>query len=143
GTAMSLSRRDFASATVLGLAGLGRAPWVARRRDHDIVIRGGTVIDGSGAAAIRADVAITGDRIVAVAPVIAERGTREVDARDRVVAPGFIDIHSHADGSLEEDPRLESVVRQGITTAVVGADGGSRSDLAEFFARVDALGPGA
>lgn len=140
---MSLSRRDFASATVLGLAGLGRAPWVARRRDHDIVIRGGTVIDGSGAAAIRADVAITGDRIVAVAPVIAERGTREVDARDRVVAPGFIDIHSHADGSLEEDPRLESVVRQGITTAVVGADGGSRSDLAEFFARVDALGPGA
>ena len=90
------------------------------------MIRGGNVIDGTGAAATEMDVAIAGGRIVAVSRRIAETGRVEIDARGQAVAPGFIDIHSHADGSLFSDPRSESVIRQGVTTIVVGQDGGSR-----------------
>ena len=90
------------------------------------MIRGGNVIDGTGAAATEMDVAIAGGRIAAVARRIAEKGTVEIDARGQAVTPGFIDIHSHADGSLFADPRSESVIRQGVTTIVVGQDGGSR-----------------
>ena len=90
------------------------------------MIRGGNVIDGTGAPAVEADVAIAAGRITAIGKRIADKGTVEIDARGMAVAPGFIDIHSHADGSLFSDPRSESVIRQGVTTIVVGQDGGSR-----------------
>jgi N-acyl-D-amino-acid deacylase len=72
------------------------------------------------------DVAVQGGRIASVASRIAEKGAVEIDARGVAVAPGFIDIHSHGDGSLFSDPRSESVIRQGVTTMVVGQDGSSR-----------------
>jgi N-acyl-D-amino-acid deacylase len=84
------------------------------------------VIDGTGAPGTEMDVAIVGSQFVTVARRIAEKGNVEIDARGLAVAPGFIDIHSHADGSLFSDPRSESVIRQGVTTIVVGQDGGSR-----------------
>jgi N-acyl-D-amino-acid deacylase len=104
------------------------APSIAlpRRAAHDLVIRGGNVIDGTGTPAVEADVAITGSRFAAIGKRLADKGSVEIDARGMAVAPGFIDIHSHADGSLFSDPRSESVVRQGVTTIVVGQDGSSR-----------------
>jgi N-acyl-D-amino-acid deacylase len=72
-----------------------------------------------------ADVAISAGRVAEIAPRVVGQGEEELDARGLVVAPGFVDIHSHAEGNLADDPRLESVVRQGITTVVVGADGSS------------------
>ena len=84
------------------------------------------MIDGTGAAAVEMDVAVQGGRIAAVARRIADKGAVEIDARGVAVAPGFIDIHSHGDGSLFSDPRSESVIRQGVTTIVVGQDGSSR-----------------
>src|SRR5690606_41704858 len=57
--------------------------------------------------------------------------SEEIDARGLAVSPGFVDIHSHADGSLDDDPRAESAVRQGITTIVAGQDGGSRANGAD------------
>jgi N-acyl-D-amino-acid deacylase len=90
------------------------------------VIRNGNVIDGTGVAAAEMDVAVAGGRIAAVARRITEKGAVEIDARGIAVAPGFIDIHSHGDGSLFSDPRSESVIRQGVTTIVVGQDGSSR-----------------
>src|SRR5271167_459320 len=101
--------------------------FIIRRAPYDLVIRGGTVFDGTGAAGTEGDVAIAGGRIAAVARRIAQRGAEEIDARGMAVAPGFIDIHSHGDGSLNADPRAESLVRQGITTIVVGQDGSSRA----------------
>src|SRR3989338_689973 len=106
-------RRTFVAA--LGAAALGTvparellaAPWVRTRAAHDLVIRGGTMFDGTGAAGIEADVAIAGDRIAGIARRIADRGTEEIDARGLAVAPGFIDIHSHGDGNMDEDPRQE------------------------------------
>jgi N-acyl-D-amino-acid deacylase len=118
------------------------------RSGHDVIIRGGTVFDGTGADGREMDVAIAGDRIVALASNIRERGKEEIDARGLAVAPGFIDIHSHGDGNMRADPRVESVIRQGVTTMVVGADGSSRAtgsagkSFADLFRSIDALRPG-
>jgi len=86
----------------------------------DILIRGGTVIDGSGAPAKTADVAIVDDRVVDVAPKIVGSATRVIDATDRVVTPGFVDIHTHLDAQLAWDPIGSSSCYHGITSAVMG-----------------------
>jgi N-acyl-D-amino-acid deacylase len=146
------TRREF---LITGGLTLGAAPLVTAaagprrtgRAAHDLVIRGGTVYDGTGAAGRDADVAIAGGRIVQVAPRISERGTTEIDARGLAVAPGFVDIHSHGDSSLRADPRAESVVRQGITTIVAGADGSSGftgaegKSFSDWATGVNALAP--
>jgi N-acyl-D-amino-acid deacylase len=122
------TRRSFVATTTSSLLALAGAPrLLLRRAPYDLVIRGGTVFDGTGAAGVESDVAINAGKIAAISRRIAERGTDEIDARGMAVAPGFIDIHSHGDGSLDQDPRAESLIRQGITTIVVGQDGSSRA----------------
>ena len=88
---------------------------------HELVIRGGTIVDGGGEAARQGDVAIEGERIAAIigAPNTL-RGRRILDAAGRIVAPGFFDIHSHADYTLLVDGRAHSCVCQGITSVVTG-----------------------
>ncbi len=88
---------------------------------HHLVLRGGRVVDGTGAPARRADVGVDGDRIVAVGPSL--RGHRELDCGGLVVAPGFLDTHSHSDLHLFADPLLQMKLRQGVTTEVLGQDG--------------------
>ncbi|MFN0098122.1 MAG: twin-arginine translocation signal domain-containing protein, partial [Gemmatimonadaceae bacterium] len=151
-----MKRRSFLKQSAVGAIALTAAPALIGlgRRDHSLVLRGGTVIDGSGKPRFAADVAVDGDRIVRVVPRIRERGTREIDCRGLIVAPGFVDIHSHGDGSMFDDPMMESVVRQGVTTIVVGADGSSRAPSGDgegdgagtmraLFERINALPPGA
>ena len=87
---------------------------------HDVLIRGGQVLDGTGAAARLADVAVRDGRIVAIEPHHAGDARRVVDATGRTVAPGLIDIHAHSDFTLPVNPRAESKIRQGVTTEVVG-----------------------
>src|SRR5262249_20841795 len=86
---------------------------------HDLVIRGGTVVDGSGLARYRADVAGAGGRIARVGRV-RERGVEEIDARDAVVAPGFIDGHTHMDAQVAWDPLGTCSCWHGVTTVVMG-----------------------
>src|SRR5688500_14773057 len=119
------SRRDFVIRGAASAAAVLAHPalLLAQRARYDIVLRGGHVVDGSGRAGVDGDVAITDGRVVAVGRKLRDTGRFELDARGFVVAPGFVDIHSHGDGSLWDDPRAESVVRQGITTIVVGQDG--------------------
>ena len=101
-----------------------------------LLVQGGTVIDGTGGPARRADVRIQAGRIIAVGTLTPRPGETVVSARGKVVAPGFIDTHSHADGGLLEDTTAETQIRQGITTSIVGQDGGSHLPLAAWFADV-------
>ncbi|HEX9259616.1 MAG TPA: amidohydrolase family protein, partial [Acidimicrobiales bacterium] len=85
----------------------------------ELVIRGGTVVDGTGAAPVRADVAVEGDRIVAVGEVDAP-GARVIDAEGLLVTPGFVDIHTHFDGQATWDPVLAPSSWHGVTTIAMG-----------------------
>src|ERR1700674_92684 len=84
----------------------------------DLVIRGGTVIDGAGAAGVRADVAIDAGKITGIGAGLA--GDRELDATGHIVAPGFIDIHTHYDAQVFWDPQLTPSSHHGVTTVVAG-----------------------
>ncbi|ASR39246.1 N-acyl-D-amino-acid deacylase [Prauserella marina] len=86
--------------------------------EHEIVIRGGEIIDGSGAPRRSADIGITGDRITGIGKGL--RGAETVDAGGLVVAPGFIDLHSHADFTLEGSPHATTQLHQGVTTLLTG-----------------------
>jgi N-acyl-D-amino-acid deacylase len=109
----------------------------AQARRYDLVITGGTVIDGSGAPGTRADVAVAKGQIVAIGRIAAAEGTETIDARGLVVAPGFIDVHTHAD-EVWERPRAENFVRMGVTSIVAGNCGGSADDVAAALARFNA-----
>ncbi len=87
---------------------------------RDVVIKGGTVIDGSGGPAITADVAIDGGVITAVAPRLGQAGRRVIDADGAIVTPGFVDIHTHYDGQVTWDEALNPSASHGVTTVITG-----------------------
>ena len=95
----------------------------------DLIIRNGTVIDGSGAPEMRADVGVGNGHILAVGDLSGVIAAREIDATGRTVSPGFIDIHTHSDRSTLVNPRMESKVRQGVTTEIGGLCGISLAPL--------------
>jgi N-acyl-D-amino-acid deacylase len=104
-----------------------------------LLIRGGRVIDGTGAAARRADVRLEGDHIASVAPDLAPlSGERVIDARGKVVAPGFIDLHNHSDRQVFQMPEAATQTAQGITTLLVGVDGGGTLPVRDFLDRLEA-----
>jgi N-acyl-D-amino-acid deacylase len=93
------------------------------------ILRGGEVIDGTGRPRIRADVAIIGDRIAAVGMVSRAEGARELDVSGKIVAPGFIDVHTHDDRALFATPEMAAKASQGVTTVVTGNCGISLAPL--------------
>jgi N-acyl-D-aspartate/D-glutamate deacylase len=86
----------------------------------DLVVRGGLVFDGTGAEPVQADVAVQGDRIVAVGPNLPHQGREEIDARGLIVTPGWVDIHTHYDGQITWDSRMTPSSTLGATTVVAG-----------------------
>lgn len=103
--------------------------------DYDLIIRHGRIIDGTGQAAFAGDLAVNAGRIVALGP-IPGRGRTEIDAAGRVVAPGFIDVHTHSE-DITELPMAENFLRMGVTTIITGNCGGSKLDVAAFFAEIE------
>src|SRR2546423_8305911 len=95
----------------------------------DVLIKGGTVYDGSGATPIKADIGIRGDRIIAIGNLRGAQATSVIDASGLAVAPGFINMLSHSEGSLVAAGRSQSEIRQGVTTEIFGegTSAGARS----------------
>ncbi len=105
-----------------------------------IVIQNASIVDGTGAQARTGSVRVEGDRITAVGDVKVKRGDTVVDAGGMVLAPGFIDTHSHASGGIAEHPDALAAVSQGITTVVGGQDGGSWHPLKPYLDSLSARG---
>jgi predicted amidohydrolase YtcJ len=110
----------------------------------DVVLRGGTLVDGTGAQARRADLAILGERILAAGTFEIGPSTRVIDVRSLIVAPGFIDLHTHSDPGIAEPARRLNwnYVTQGVTTVVTGNCGLGLIDAGKFLTAIDAHGAG-
>jgi dihydroorotase/N-acyl-D-amino-acid deacylase len=123
------------------LTGCATAP--APTQPYDVLITGGTIVDGTGAPGYAGDLALRGDRIVQISRerLPAGAATRVIDATGLVVAPGFIDLHAHLDPLLRL-PDAQSHVRQGVTTALGNPDGGGDWPLGEYLDSAAALGVG-
>ena len=109
----------------------------SRSQDYDLLIRGGRVVDGTGSPAFFADVAITNGHVAALGRKLSGSAREEIDVKGLVVAPGFIDVHTHAE-DIDELPSAENFLRMGVTTLVLGNCGGSRLDVKDYFARLEA-----
>jgi N-acyl-D-amino-acid deacylase len=106
-------------------------------QDVDLIIRGGSVIDGSGSAATKADIGIKGNRILFVGPSAGRKSKREIDATGLVVTPGFIDPHTHTASDLSDPKRSrnDAYLMQGVTTVATGNDGDSPTAIGSTLAK--------
>lgn len=104
---------------------------------YDVLISGGRLLDGAGTPWFFGDIAIQGDTIAAVGLLPNATARLKIDARDLAVAPGFIDIHTHARRGIFETPTAENCLRQGVTTVMEGPDGSSPLPLAPYLARLE------
>lgn len=128
----SLRLRPLALGFALALA----APLAGA--DFDLLIVGGHIYDGRGGAPVRADVGVKDGRIVQIGELSAAAATQRIEATGLAVAPGFIDLHAHLD-PLPQLPAAESALRQGVTTALGGPDGGGPWPFAAYLANIEQL----
>lgn len=115
----------------------GAWPVAGKKQAISILIANGTLVDGTGARRRAADVRIIGDRITQIGKLKPLSGERVIDAKGLIVAPGFVDIHNHSERGLLSEPSAKSQILQGITTLVVGPDGGSPFPIAEYLGRLE------
>ena len=106
----------------------------------DTIIRNGRIIDGTGADWFHGDIAITDGRISAIGDLKDEKAPVELDAKDNIVAPGFIDVHTHADDDVFKLPLCENFIRDGVTTIVTGNCGSSTLQVGDYLARIKSDG---
>jgi N-acyl-D-amino-acid deacylase len=122
---------------------IARRPELQSRQNqtqYDVVIRNGQLVDGTGSPARRADVAVKSGKIAAVGALTDAHAITEINATGLVVAPGFIDVHTHAD-ELDGQPEAEHFLRMGVTTVVAGNCGGSSLPVAAALAAIEAARP--
>jgi dihydroorotase/N-acyl-D-amino-acid deacylase len=119
----------------VALAALAAVAPGAQAPAYDLLIRNGRIIDGTGSPWYRGDLAVRGDTIARIAPRIDAPSTRVIDAGGKVVAPGFIDLHTHARRGIFQVPTADNYVRQGVTTLIEGPDGSSPLPIKPFLER--------
>lgn len=120
----------FVLSLLLVLSGQAQAP------TYDLIIRGGRIIDGTGNAWFRGDIAIQGEMIAAMGKLDNALAKRVIDVKELIVAPGFIDIHSHSREAILTVPKAENAIREGVTTVIDGNDGSSPLPFQPFFDRL-------
>ena len=118
------------------------AAGAAAGADYDLLIRNARILEGAGNPWYHADVGIRSGRIAALGRLAGATAERTIDARGRILAPGFIDVHTHIEQAVEKLPGADNFVLDGVTTVVTGNCGSSEVDLAGFFARLERLGIG-
>src|SRR3954471_7939554 len=128
---------SIALSAIICLALLASVPG-AQAPGYDLVIKNGRIVDGTGSPWYRGDIAVRGDAIARIAPRIEAPAARVIDAAGKVVAPGFIDLHTHARRGIFQVPTAENYVRQGVTTIMEGPDGSSPLPVRPFLERVAA-----
>ncbi len=111
-------------------------------QSYDLVIRNARIVDGTGNPWFHGEVAVKDGRIVAVERRNLGPGAREIDARDLVLAPGFIDVHTHIESSIFRIPEADNFLFDGVTSVVTGNCGGSALPLGDFFQRLEQARPG-
>jgi N-acyl-D-amino-acid deacylase len=135
-----MQRRQVARVSLAALvgafliAGLGAQP-----PTYDLLIRNARIVDGTGSPWYRGDIALRGEAIARIAPRIDGPASRSIDAGGHMVAPGFIDIHTHARRGIFDVPTADNYVRQGVTTLIEGPDGSSPLPIKPFLERVAAV----
>lgn len=114
--------------------------YCAPQEPYSLVIKNGLIIDGTGKKAFQADLAVKGERIVKIGRLPKAKAQQEIDASGLIVAPGFIDVHTHGDRRLLDVPSADNYVRQGVTTIIGGNCGGHPFPLGELFEQLEKTG---
>ncbi|MFC4231309.1 amidohydrolase family protein [Parasediminibacterium paludis] len=114
-------------------------PVLATAQQADILIKNGKILDGTGNSWYYADVAVTNGKIVAIGKLTTYTASQTLDAKGLIVAPGFIDVHTHCEGDEKKNPLANNFLLDGVTTVVTGNCGSSNTNLAAYFALLDSV----
>ena len=115
---------------------------VLQAADYDLLIRNARIVDGTGNAWYRGDIGVKAGKIAAIGRLDNRTADRTIDAAERVASPGFIDVHTHIEGTVNEVPRGDNYLRDGVTTVVTGNCGGSVIKVADWFQNLEKTGIG-
>jgi dihydroorotase/N-acyl-D-amino-acid deacylase len=131
--------RTLLLAAAVHVAAISSAVSAQVQPTYDVILRNGRVVDGTGSPWYRADVAIRGGVIERVGHALPGSARREIDVAGQVIAPGFIDLHSHGGSGIFQVPTADNYIRQGVTTLIAGPDGSSALPLGPWFDSLAAL----
>jgi N-acyl-D-amino-acid deacylase len=124
-----MDRRQFIKNSLGAAAAFALTPGLEASSEFDLVLRGGSILDGTGGPVWKGDIGIKGDVIAALGEISPSYGKNSIDISGWYISPGFVDIHSHSDGSILGYPEADSRVRQGITTEITGNCGSSAAPI--------------
>jgi N-acyl-D-amino-acid deacylase len=108
-------------------------------QDLDLIIKNARILDGTGNSWYKADLAIKGDQIFKIAPKINQTAKKIIDAKNQILAPGFIDVHTHIEGDEKKTPRAESFIYDGVTTVITGNCGSSQVNIKKYLDFIDSV----
>src|SRR5690606_17619719 len=115
-------------------------PCLGEAQTYDLILKGGRIVDGTGNAWFYGDVAVTDGKIARVGKLENAKAERVLDVKGMVVAPGFIDVHTHLERNDVQTPTADNFIFDGVTSVVTGNCGSSRTDLSRYFFLLDSVG---